>query len=236
MDREQLLKHYQTSDTSFLNPTEEELGSNSPAETPYQAHPARPARPAHPTHGAHQAPLGFIRKLQASWIIEWMAVIASLISLAALVIILYIFDQKPLAKWHFFISLNTVIGLLSATSTSLLLLSTAECISQFKWTHFDRPRKLTDFDSFDQASRGSPGALMFFRFQSLRQSPAALGAFLTLLALAVDPLAQMLLVVRQHSVPIDHTPSSFGYNRTYDRGQHFSAEHSTDSQSSLPFS
>ena len=84
-------------------------------------------------------------------------------------------------------------------------------ISQLKWRWFSRSRPIIDFEGFDLASRGPWGSfLLLFQLKSryaLQSSTppfgtlliemsshlAALGAWITVLALAIDPFTQQLI-------------------------------------------
>ncbi|KAL4767150.1 hypothetical protein BDW60DRAFT_200677 [Aspergillus nidulans var. acristatus] len=92
-----------------------------------------------------------------------------------------------LSTWHLSIAPNTVISILATVSKASLLLPMAESISQLKWLHFNKVYRLSDLDVYNNASRGPLGAFLFlFR---LPASLGALGAVVTLTALAFNPFA-----------------------------------------------
>ena len=69
----------------------------------------------------------------------------------------------------------------------------SECISQLKWLHFDRSNPLSDFQTFDDASRGPWGA---FRFVWLKKGTplfASIGCLITVRSIAFEPTAQQVL-------------------------------------------
>lgn len=83
-----------------------------------------------------------------------------MIAMGAIVVILKLYDQKPLPQWRFSITINSLVALFSTISKAALLIPIAEGLSQLKWLWFaERPKKLFDFEAFDKASRGSWGSL-----------------------------------------------------------------------------
>lgn len=64
--------------------------------------------------------------LLMSWWLEGLAIVASLLLLAAIVGVLYRFDGKEQPDWPYWISLNTVVATLSTILRAQLLLVAAE--------------------------------------------------------------------------------------------------------------
>lgn len=90
-----------------------------------------------------------------SWQQETWAMIFSLSCLIAVAVIMAWIDGKRLSIWPWAIQPNAVISVLIVSSKAALMISTASCVSQLKWTHFQkRPRQLRDLEGFDDASRG----------------------------------------------------------------------------------
>ena len=87
--------------------------------------------------------------------------IVSLSSLMAIILILYIHRGRPLPKWPYHMTINSMIAVVSTIVKSAMLLSTAECISQPKWIWFRADQHtLTDIEIYDTASRGPWVSLM----------------------------------------------------------------------------
>jgi hypothetical protein len=94
------------------------------------------------------------------WFLEFLSSFIGTLAVIALVVVLREYDQHPLSVWTAGVTVNSVISLLTALSKAALVLPTAACLSQLKWTWFSaRERSLADFDSFDRASRGVWGSL-----------------------------------------------------------------------------
>jgi hypothetical protein len=130
------------------------------------------------------------------WWWEIMAVIICIASTSGLVVLLKSIDNTPLRQWLLPIQPNSLIAVLTTINRAALLAPAASCISQLKWRHFvSAPRRLTDLQAFDAASRGPWGSLLFlFQVSSPVKALVTVGfAFLTILTLGIDPSAQQLL-------------------------------------------
>lgn len=125
-----------------------------------------------------------------------------------------------LSAWHLSIAPNTVISVLATVSKASLLLPVAESISQLKWLHFDKAHRLSDLDLYNSASRGPLGALLFLL--RLPASLGALGAVITIAALAFDPFAQQLVSFPSRQASTNQA-ASFRTSQVYESGASFSA-------------
>jgi len=74
-----------------------------------------------------------------------------------------------------------------------MLLILTEGISQLKWVWYTRPHPLDDLAKFDSASRGPWGALQLIFAVRGRHIFATVGAIVMIAALAIDPVAQLLV-------------------------------------------
>jgi hypothetical protein len=74
-------------------------------------------------------------------------------------VLIFLRDEK-LPKWPLGLTLNSYISILSKIAGAALLLPTTEALGQLKWGWFQKPRKMVDFEIFDEASRGPWGSLM----------------------------------------------------------------------------
>jgi len=98
------------------------------------------------------------------WIPEVLAWIVAVLCLVAICIILKAYDDQPLPSWHYGITLNAIVALLSTVSKMLLVIPVAEGLSQIKWLWYKkRPNadgeNLMDFQDIDKASRSAFGSL-----------------------------------------------------------------------------
>lgn len=153
-----------------------------------------------------------------SWLWEIASVIFSAACVVAMVAVLLNTQGTALSAWHLSIAPNTVISVLATVSKTSLLLPVTESISQLKWLHFDKVHRLSDLDLYNRASRGPLGAL-FFLFR-LPASLGALGAVITIVALALDPFAQQLVSFPSRQASISQT-ASFRTSQVYESGASF---------------
>jgi len=110
--------------------------------------------------------------------------------------LLYTYNGKPQPKWPYGTTLNSATSWLSTITKSLLLIPTAECISQALWISYSaKAQNLGKIPIFDAASRGPWGSLELL--WALRGSQiACFGALITILALGIDPTIQQSIAVK----------------------------------------
>lgn len=120
---------------------------------------------AHPNMSSSRARLcvqfwARVRNLFVDWWMgELLAIVLSLATFGLLVFILYKYDGQHLPTLFHNLSLTFVVSILATTSKSLLLLTVASAIGQFKWLWiFTKQSQLQDLQIFDEASRGPLGA------------------------------------------------------------------------------
>ncbi|KAI0191885.1 hypothetical protein F4808DRAFT_476002 [Astrocystis sublimbata] len=93
----------------------------------------------------------------------WWEILAMLLSLASMGLLAYVLSKIngiPLEAWSLPIVPQSVIAILTTAGKTALLVPVASCISQLKWHHFTKPRKLIDLQLFDGASRGPWGSTL----------------------------------------------------------------------------
>lgn len=94
------------------------------------------------------------------WAWELLAWTTSFASMVTIVGILLSTQNKSLPEWDHQINLSTLLSVFAQISSTALLVPASGCISQLKWLWFDgRARTLSDFDIFDEASRGPLSSL-----------------------------------------------------------------------------
>ncbi|KAI9373777.1 hypothetical protein BJX61DRAFT_552009 [Aspergillus egyptiacus] len=134
--------------------------------------------------------------------LELWALGGSGLAFAGMVALLRAFDDRPIFDWYG-VTLNTLVSILSAAMKAALIYAVSECISQWKWILFSREeRLLIDFERMDSASRGPLGGINVL-WKTRRSTSVRLGAFLTLLAIALDPFSQQLVQLRQGTEFVD---------------------------------
>jgi hypothetical protein len=78
-------------------------------------------------------------------------------------------DQRVPTRWPLGITLNAYISVLSAIGKYTMAVPLDEALGQLRWLYFaSRPRKLIDFERFDDATRGPWGALALLIYTRAR--------------------------------------------------------------------
>jgi hypothetical protein len=131
------------------------------------------------------------------WLLEIISWLISAICMGAIVATLIVLQDKPSSKWPFDgvgLTLNAFVSILSRIAGAALLLPVAEALGQLKWIWFIRgdSKKMWDFEMFDNASRGPWGAFLLL-IHTKGKTIAALGALVTIFALALDPFFQQVV-------------------------------------------
>lgn len=91
------------------------------------------------------------------WKFEVLALVGSACSFIALVVVLAVYNGRPIFDSKN-VTLNAIISVLSVAMKSSLTFAVAELIGQWKWLLFSQnARPLMDFDRIDMASRGPLG-------------------------------------------------------------------------------
>lgn len=93
------------------------------------------------------------------WMGELLAILVSIVTFIAIVIILRKYENRTLPKLPHNVSLNLVVSTLATVSKSSLLLAVASAIGQFKWLWISaKYHPLRDLQIFDEGNRGPLGA------------------------------------------------------------------------------
>lgn len=101
----------------------------------------------------------------SSWTLEFISCLMSVIFLAAIIVVLYMYDGKPMPDWPYGITLNALVSVLSTVMKAAMVFIITEALSQLKWSWFSKGNKLSDLALLDAASRGPAGAFIaLFRF------------------------------------------------------------------------
>jgi hypothetical protein len=152
----------------------------------------------------------------SEWLLEFISSALALGLLISNGIIFWYMDNKPLAAWRGRISLNATVSILATACATALMHGVSAFISQFKWLYFKKTsRKLADFEVFDEASRGTWGAILLLT--TIKWNLATVGAFITILRLAFSPFTQQVILIEQRDIisPADNV--TFGYAHNYTR-------------------
>lgn len=139
------------------------------------------------------------RNVVKRWLIEIISWSLSAICMAGIVGMLIFYKDARIPSWPLGLTLNAYISVLSKVASAALLLPVSEALGQLKWSWFQggKSQKMWDFEIFDNASRGPWGSLLLL-VRTKGKSLAALGACVTLFALALDPFFQQVVEYPEH--------------------------------------
>ncbi|KAI0545491.1 hypothetical protein F4679DRAFT_599449 [Xylaria curta] len=128
-----------------------------------------------------------------SWILEYISLVLSWITIIALVALMAKMDGIRLSSWTAPVSPNTVISILAAIARAPLGFTISSCIGQLKWNWFrKRADSLITFDRLDDASRGPWGSLWLIIWVKASHW-VAIGAAIVIALLAFEPFLQAIL-------------------------------------------
>lgn len=174
-----------------------------------------------------QLKLGMMERLEETWIWETLALAWALLCLASVIVVLAFISGKSVSSWRMPIGPNALVGVFSTLSKAALMTVIPACISQLKWIHFSQsPRRLIDMQAYDDASRGPFGSLLFLHGLILRRGRskvsalAAVGCFITIVALALEPFTQQIISFRIREIELGdgQGAASLAVATAYDTG------------------
>lgn len=160
------------------------------------------------------------------WWLEFAGALSSLIFLTAIVIFLAKIDGSKLDDWKFpwQIKPPTVLSILVTVCRINLAFLVAEGIGQLKWVFFEqREHRLSEFNTFDEATRGPWGALCFIYKINGRALVATFGALMAILLLAMDPFSQQVLYYATRTSNLTESVATLSSAPFYDSGALFAA-------------
>ena len=102
------------------------------------------------------------RLIVAWWLWELACWLISALAICAMALLLVVHSNRRLpVRWPLGITLNEEISILAAIFKYALAVPVDEALGQLKWTWFrgDSPRRLIEFERFDNAARGPWGSL-----------------------------------------------------------------------------
>jgi len=160
------------------------------------------------------------------WWLEIAGAISSVVLLIIIVVFLVLVDGSRLDDWHLARQIEppTVISILVTLCRITLAFFIAEGIGQLKWVFFEqREHQLSDFDQFDEATRGPWGATCFIWKINRRALVATCGAIMAILILAMDPFSQQVLYYASQASSIENAVVTIPSAQFYDSGALFAA-------------
>ncbi|KAK6069239.1 hypothetical protein SCUP234_07097 [Seiridium cupressi] len=143
-----------------------------------------------------------------SWTLELVTIVLALAAVGGIMGVLAHFNNKPLPDWPYYITLNALIALLAAVAIATMTISLQNGISQLKWIRFKESRvPLADMEAFDEASRGTWGALKLLA-TARGGFLGSLGAIIAIVTLALGPFAQQIVTYQTRSITIESPDSA----------------------------
>lgn len=141
-----------------------------------------------------------LRTALREWARELLALIFSSASLITIIILLIVYQGRPIRNFPLGLTLNGAISILSTAYKASLLYAISSAIGQSKWNWYtDGVRRLDDFERIDETSRGPLGAFRFLYGRTKKTSVVSLAAIVVVLALLIDPFSQQLVQYGQSS-------------------------------------
>jgi Protein of unknown function (DUF3176) len=163
--------------------------------------PETPSKPAFSHQGHSEKPhhKGF------EWTLETFSLVLALVALGAIIAIVLSYNNHVLPEWPAFFSINFVVTIPTAIFKSCLLLVAAESISELKWLWFNaKTSSLSLMEEYDLASRGPRGSVRLLLPLVLgrrREFWACLGAFITVMSVAIDAVTQATVQTQSCLIP-----------------------------------
>lgn len=160
------------------------------------------------------------------WWPELGGALLSILFLIAIVVFLAEIDGSKLDDWHLAWQIKppTIVSILVTLCRITLAFFVAEGIGQLKWVFFEqRPHQLSDFEEFDEATRGPWGATCFIWKINRRAFVATFGAIMAILVLAMDPFSQQVLYYASQTSNITNAVATIPSAQFYDSGALYTA-------------
>lgn len=142
------------------------------------------------------------------WIPELLSSTISLVALAILIVLLRVYDGRPLNDLRLpsWLTLNGLIAAIATINRVALVAPIEAAISQEAWLWFSSPRqrillqsRLEDLEISDAASRGVWGSLMFM-FRGKRRWVSYAGSLIVVVSLAFGAFTQQLISIENVAV------------------------------------
>jgi hypothetical protein len=178
--------------------------------------------------------VSFGEKLSDYWILELASIVGSFLVMIAIILVLWVYDHKPIPEWPYGITINSVLSWLSQIMNTTMLGVVANCLGQAKWLSFSKKdRALADMSAYDSASRGVIGCIMFGWTTDIRSVyKASWSSFISTF---------MVIFIYHHPISAGMTDFSCVQTNCFHRGTHHRscdrncAFHTTDGSSRKRF-
>ncbi|KAL6810159.1 hypothetical protein V8C40DRAFT_284141 [Trichoderma camerunense] len=172
----------------------------------------------------------------ATWKWEMLALLISILCMAAIIGILAAMKDQRSTAWHVgSITINAAINFLSTVSSMTLGFAVPACFDQEKWRYLKQTKRhrLQHFTLLDRGSGGPVGAIRVI--WSIRWRLTALASVVIILDVFTGFMLQQSVKIGSASEYInnDNSPAFYTYTESFGTTVHVSTE---DAQSSLGFS
>ncbi|KAL8716979.1 MAG: hypothetical protein Q9225_005740 [Loekoesia sp. 1 TL-2023] len=129
----------------------------------------------------------YTRLAEDSWALEILAWLLGVVTPAILIIVLAVFNGKPLSHWHSSVSVNTLVNALTTIASTALIFPIASSIAQLRWLWLQKKeRVVANFDSFG----AGPIATFVMVFKHPKTLLAYLGTINVVFILLFSPITQ----------------------------------------------
>ncbi|KAL1311529.1 hypothetical protein AAFC00_001650 [Neodothiora populina] len=145
-----------------------------------------------------------VGRVDTWWIWEIACLLLSTACFITIAVVSKIHDGQEISTWTFYLSLNTLVSSLGTAARTSMLLAISAALGQGKWNWFSRrSAKLSTFDLLDSASRGPLGSLLLL-FHLRGYHLLSLGAAVTVLSLAIEPMFQAVMITVGETKQLGH--------------------------------
>ncbi|KAK4161682.1 hypothetical protein QBC43DRAFT_216943 [Cladorrhinum sp. PSN259] len=128
------------------------------------------------------------------WWLESLACLLVVSMLVAVVVTIRPYHEKPLPKWPYNLSINTLVAIYFVTLKTALAFVLSQLLGQLKWASYERPQPLHRLAQYDDASRGPWGSLtLLWSFRDRCSNLASGAAIVLVLATILDPFGQQII-------------------------------------------
>lgn len=161
------------------------------------------------------------------WWWEIGGAVLALVCFFSTIAVLRFINGKILEDWKLKIEPPSLLSTLITIGKLGLTLVLGSCVSQLKWSHFQKPNSLSHLDVLDEVSRAGPWSiatmLIKIRGGMLKRGPEfmiALFALITLWSFAIDPMIQMALTQEEDDYRLQNLTAYVLTNQHYDALAH----------------
>lgn len=124
-----------------------------------------------------------------------------IVLLLAVCIILKEYDNRPQSDWRGAVTINTAVSLLTTVAKLGFTAANTAALGQLRWNWYSNPRPLSDWVTFDTASRGSPWGFCSTAVETSCSPFGVYRAFVSLAGIFFASLTQQAFTFRSTVSP-----------------------------------